>query len=339
MPGDTTTWIADDLIEEAIIPDSQNQPSDDAQLAAQTSLTEILTILQSLQSGDDSIEDIQSKLSLSRANLDELRAFIDSITLIPIIDTFDDLIAAANTPGVTPELFKKYVDVRERLTSIPEIDDTWRPLAASLDFLDRIRPVTNPNGWDQPNNNTIESWTSYLEKYPNSPKAEAASLRLLRLQVRSACPIPHVRGFHFPESRIANGYKRLVIIDPSEDFDPKALNAALAAHRATYPANRYDADLTLLEAAVASRAEDYQTAIRKLTSVLSNKQHPELRQDAALYFAELSLRLLNPEKRPSLVTEFIKTPRALDYLNNLANGDTCVSRVRPLLTSMRPLPR
>lgn len=268
----------------------------------------------------------QTRASLARivSALDDLRPRLDSGSLLGVLNDLEDLSVAAHVPGISPELLLRYAQVRLLDAPAPPIDDSWRPLVPFLEFINLTKPGAG----------NAATWRAYLKAHPDSPKAEAASLRLIRHEVRASCPIPHVRSFHFPEAPIPNGYKRLTTGTTQASFDPPALNAAIAAHRTRFPDGRYNADLDVLQAAVASRANDYPTALSTLVRIISDRKHPDLRQDASLYFAEICLRLLEPDQRPTLRAAFRDHPRALSFLQNLAHGDTCVSRLRPLLPAV-----
>jgi hypothetical protein len=72
-------------------------------------------------------------------------------------------------------------------------------------------------------------------------------------------------------------------------------------------------------------------AVRSLAEVVADRSHPELRMIAALYFAEISLRLLDKNERAGVAAAFRAEPAALPFLKNLVHGDTCLFRLRPLM--------
>jgi len=59
--------------------------------------------------------------------------------------------------------------------------------------------------------------------------------------------------------------------------------------------------------------------------------HPELRMTTALYFSEVSLRLLDINQRAAVADAFRKNPSAMPWLRKLVKGDTCLFRLRPLM--------
>ncbi|MCW1915016.1 hypothetical protein OJ996_15625 [Luteolibacter sp. GHJ8] len=292
---------------------------------------QLLWSLSSLTARDGrDIGDIRRTLREWRADFARKRPGLETDEINRIGDDLDDLSSAALAPGITIDLFQRYAELRLSRGVPPAAEGEWKPLAAHLAFLDRIREVENEDGWMRPNGNTIASWEEYLRMFPNGPKSRSASFRLLRLKVREIAPIPQVRAFFFPEAPIPGGYKHL--LRPSSAVPEKvaALEAELAAHAARYP-DRYVADLAMLRAALAAHRGDYTIALENLSSVLADPDHPELRMDAALYFSEISLRILDLSDRASVMDAFRKAPAAMPWLEKLVNGDTCLSRLRPLM--------
>ncbi|MCW1885788.1 hypothetical protein OKA04_13690 [Luteolibacter flavescens] len=279
----------------------------------------------------DDMAAYQKRLADFRADFEKARPGLDAGDILSLVDDLDDLASAAQAPGITPELFMRYANVRLEKNPPPPATGEWAPLAPWLAFLDRIRPINTPDGDERPNNDTEESWHRYLADFPGGPKTEAASFRLLRLQVRATCPIPQVQAFHFPDAPIPDGYKRMTRQPDGDPATLRALTKSLDAHEARFPAGRYGADIHLLRAAVTARSGDFQASLKHLATVLADPAHPELRLNAALYFSEISLRLLDKVERAKVAAAFRAEPAAMPFLKNLAYGDTCLFRLRPLL--------
>lgn len=276
------------------------------------------------------IGDFRRTLREWRADFARKRPGLETDEINRIGDDLDDLSSAALAPGVSIDFFQRYAELRLSRGTPPAAEGEWKPLAAHLAFLDRIREVENEDGWMRPNGNTIASWEEYLRTFPNSPKSRSASFRLLRLKVREIAPVPQVRAFFFPEAPIPGGYKHLLRPPSAVPEKVAALEAELAAHAARYP-DRYVADLAMLRGALAAQRGDYVTSLQNLSTVLADPDHPELRMDAALYFSEISLRILDLSDRAAVMDAFRKTPAAMPWLEKLVNGDTCLSRLRPLM--------
>lgn len=274
---------------------------------------------------------IRQRLAEFRADFERSRHQLDEHDILAVVDDLDDLASAAESPGIQPALFREYASIRRSRTTPPPAAGEWLPLAPWLGFLDRIRIVRLPDGTERANNDTAESWERYLREFPDSPKSEAASLRLLRIKVRAVCPIPQVQAFHFPEAPIPNGYKRLSRGTDREIPELAVLVKSLDTHEARFPGGRYLADMRLLRAALATRAREYPLALKCLVEVLADPAHPELRMNAALHFSELSLRLLDPHERPAVAAAFRNQRSALPFLKNLVHGDSCLFRLRPLI--------
>ncbi len=268
-----------------------------------------------------SIEAVQRRLQEQLADFNSRRPKLDEDTINHYGSKLDDLISAANLPGMTPMLFLGYEEMREGGPGavLPASSGDSSKLEAHLEFLKRPYP------------DTVESLERYMARFPNSPKAEPASLLRLRLQVRAFAPVPEIRAFHFPEAPIIGGYKRLTRPRPVAAEVLEAAKRDLAAHEARFPGGRYAADIAELRAVVAAEMGDYETSLACLSSILADPMHPEMRRTTSLYFAEISLRLIDLNERAALANAFRKTPAALAWLRKLAYGDTCLFRLRPFI--------
>lgn len=340
MPGDYNPSNSDDYIDEAIsgqdsFPTWNYDEIDDADEAAiREQFTEIRTTINNL--ANSPISDPQAVTESLRNRFTALRPKLAREEILSLVDNIDDLYAAAHTDGVTPELFRAYVPLRLTQNPKPTGELNWQPLMPFLDFIDNIRMVDVPDSYYQAHNADLASdWDAYLAKYPDGPKSEAAAFRRLRNVIRSIVPIPHVEAIHFPEAPIANGYKTIEIHVNPTSANPEMLIALIQDYRVKYPNGRYSMDVNLLEAAVLATAGNNAKALSLVTKVLDDPAHVEIRQDAALHFAAISLQLLNPEARSELIPAFRTTPNAMMYLERLANGNTCVSRVRPLIPALK----
>lgn len=280
-----------------------------------------------LSSPEQDMAVVRRQLAELRADFDRSRRQLDEENLLSLVDDLDDLATAAGAPGITADLFRRYAALRRQKAPVPPAAGEWQPLAPWLAYLECLRRVDpSLSGAD-----AIQLWERYLKDHPDSPKSEAASFRLLRLKVRAVSPVPQVQAFHFPDSPIPHGYKRLKTPRPADADVLDGLLDALDTHESKYPGGRYRADLRVLRAAVATQARDYPLALKCLAEVLADPSHPELRLNAALYFSELSLRLLDTRERAAVAAAFRTEREALPFLKNLVHGDTCLSRLRPLM--------
>ena len=275
---------------------------------------------------------LRAQLNALRSKFEEKRPHLSRDEINGLVTDLDDLQQVAAVPGMTPDLFSRYAKVRLKSMPIPEAREEWEPLAPFLAFtaLARSQELGEYEAGRDEFRRQISDWESFLAKYPNSPKSEAASFRLLRLKVRWSCPTPQIDAFMFPEAPIPNGYKRVYQAAEPKPEVSRALSDALAAHRRKYPKGRYGADLNVLQGAV-DISLDPPKALGELCAAATDEKHPELTVDAALYFAGCAQRLLNPDERMVYADAFRKCPEALALLHKLAYADTCLSRLRPML--------
>ena len=270
---------------------------------------------------------IRRDLAAARRELDTLRPKTDPNeqgTVVAIISRLDLLQAAASLPGIAAADFHNYANNRH---------ETLPPAFKSLlDFQDRLKPMTDAMGNHLGlKDDDVNSWRHFLELYPDSPIAEAASFRLTRLIARQYRTSRRITAFHFPEAPIPNGYKHVEVtrFDPAND--PEAVIAAIDHHEKQFPMARYRDDLNLLRAGALIDTGKYQPALALLHSILANPVQRDLHVIAALEFADIAQRLLETDQRDAVATAFRRTPGAIDKLRLLVEGDTFLSRLKPLM--------
>lgn len=270
---------------------------------------------------------IHRELSKAARDFDRLRANSDpehQSDVIAMIDRIDDLRAAASLNGIRTSDFLNYANGRHK--ELPT------EFASLLDFRKRLQMLKNSEGFEiGPRNDTIAGWREFLDRYPESPKAEAASFRLTRLIARQYRGSRRITAFHFPEAPIPNGYKRLVVARPDPANDPEVVLAAIAIHEERFPDGRYADDLNLLRAGVLIDASKYAQALELLDAVLANPTQRDLHVIAALDFADIAQRLLVPAERVMVARAMRNTPGAMMRLRRLTEGDTFLSRLQPLM--------
>ena len=333
MPGDYRPWGAADMMAACVINrNAQRWDSYEQENESGKEAREIAGTLQEVVRREDTnMAEIRRELTRLQTRFDTVRPKLTEDSLLRIVDDLDDLASVAAVPDLSVELFQRYAELRLGKQQPPAAEGEWQALAPWLAFLDRIRPVSQDDYRLRPNNDTEAGWKDYLRQFPDSPKSEAASLRLLRKQVRALCPIPQVEGVEFPDAPVPGGYKRMKRSAGGNGEDLTEVNAAIDDHLRRYPAGRYRADLSLLRAAVAADMRDYPLALENLAAVLSDPAHPELRMNAALQLADCGARLLDLNERAAVAKAFREKPAAKSYLKNLAFGDTCLFRLRPMM--------
>jgi hypothetical protein len=152
--------------------------------------------------------------------------------------------------------------------------------------------------------------------------------RLIARQYRTSRGI---EAFHFPDAPIPNGYKRVEVERAEPANDPEAVIAAIRQHQARFPADRYRDDLNLLMAGALIDKGDFSQALALLESILGNPIQRDLHVIAALDFADVAQRLLDPESRAAVANAIRRTPGTLAHLRLLVDGDTFLSRLKPLM--------
>ncbi len=268
-----------------------------------------------------SLPALRKDLKAARNELFKLRRKTggdDPATIVAVADRLDDLLAAASSDGITTADFLAYANDR-------------KPLPPAFDSLvDFRKRVTVREKETQPANDTIHGWQEFLDKYPGSPKAEAASFRLTRLIARNYRGRTQVRAFHFPDAPIPGGYKRIGIHRPDPTGDAGEVLAAISNHEMRFPEARYQADLDLLRAGAFIDLERFDEALLLLNGILADPGQGDLHVLAALNFCDIAQRLLEPSTREKPLAAFRADGRALSTLRLLVKGDTFLSRLQPM---------
>lgn len=279
------------------------------------------------------LKDLRRDLLAAQRRLDQLRASTDPDSqdeVLAAISRLDDLAAAASLSDITLAEFADFANGRH--------DRLPLQFKSLLDFRERLKPVKDENGDEQgPVNDTIAGWREFLDTYPDSPKREAASLRLTRLIARQYRGSILVRAFHFPEAPIRHGYKRIAADRPQPN-NPELVLEAIRDHQANHSTGRYQDDVDLLRAGALIDAGDPGHALQLLEKVLANPAQRDLHPVALLNLGEIAQELLDPAKRAKTAAALRRHPAALDILKRLIHGDTCLARLAPLLPWLEQAP-
>lgn len=328
MPGDYNFWNGENAILAAISGRKferwYNDDVENAKLRQSCS-----TVANRFEHPDPSksLAQFRNELAEARRELNRLRVKLDPadhMDILSVVDRLDDLAAAISLPEIAAADFVNYAE-----GATGKLPPAFKSL---IDF--RARLVVRADSKTYPDtlqNDTPEGWTEFLTTYPDSPKAEAASLRRVRLIARSHRGRPEVLVERFPEAPVPGGYKRVEILAAAEEPDPATVLTLIEDHEKRFPNGRYRQDLNLLKAASLMDQSDLTGAVRCLLEILGDPVQGDLHQIAALNFCEISQRLLVTSERDAVVEAFRKNPAALSKLKLLVNGDTYLARLQPLM--------
>lgn len=322
MPGDYNSYNAADAILSAISGIQINQwgGNNDDEEDAGGRIIELPGKFLNVDPGK-SLPVLRAEIAAAREELFRLRRKTTADYQAPIIaaaDRLDDLLAAASLEGISTKDFITYANGR-------------RPLPPAFNsLLDFRKRVAIKDGETDPANDTIHGWREFLEIYPDSPKAEAASFRLTRLLARNYRGRVQVRAFHFPDAPIPGGYKRIDVTRPDPSGDPEMILAAIRSHEMQFPAARYQSDLNLLRAGALIDLERFDEALLLLADILADPGQGDLHAQAALSLCDIAQLLLEPSTREKPLAAFRADARALTALRSLIKGDTFLSRLQPM---------
>ena len=331
MPGDYTPWRSSEAMVDALTGRRFDRWEDDPEEEEAYAKIEAMPAKFEDPEAGMGIAKLRRDLDGARAEVQKLRAKTDPTSqggVLAVIGRLDDLAAALAVPGVTMEDFRNYVGGQRK--KLPGA------FASLLEFDRRMEPVLDGDGMEVgKRRDTIDGWREFLERYPESPKAEVASFRMVRLVARQQRSRVSVAAFAFPEAPIFGGYKRVAVTRNDPEGRPELVLAALDEHDARFPKGRYRDDLDLLRAGALMDAGRMGEALFLIDRVLSNPMQRDLMTVAGLHFAELAQGLLEVERREGVVGAFREHPQSLVWLERLVAGDTFLRRLEPMMPWLR----
>jgi TolA-binding protein len=279
----------------------------------------------------------------------DAKAFRDFVGNQPSIDEADwvncaeDLVAFSQIDGVAPAVRAAYVKARGQLlfngyydqpVETPVDLDALRQqptagkVADFIDFLDIARtahsevevPVKDLDKDGQPLTFTSRDYqglltktTAFLDKYPQSPKREAARLLQLRALIRLSRPREVSWTIDWPA---ANQWDdeyapRFLTLAP---FDAARTAAAFKAYDDEFPNGHYVNAVLALRADADLIQKHWGDALDHLSALLAQQSAPELHTGAAGELAYIFDQLDHNDRREEVLAEIMKRPAMRDDL-------------------------
>ncbi|CAN5222782.1 hypothetical protein BH23VER1_BH23VER1_25720 [soil metagenome] len=243
-----------------------------------------------------------------------------------LLSDLDDLTAFLDAfPDLGPEAHMRYI--RLRLDG----DGDTHGLEEAEDFLAFLRNrATEPSLAPAA---AAAAWESFLERFPGSPKAEAAEFRRARILARSRRARVSCRSTEWPDAPKPDGYKTVAVVRPDSEHwaAREAVAAALDRYDARYPGGRYEPEVGLLRAGWTADGGDFRGAMAGFCQVLDDGTARDLHLDAALGLAELFMGLIDqPDARAALVAALRENPEARSRLADFMRSETPGARLRLL---------
>lgn len=315
MPGDFRSGESLRLATLDLFPDLFPDPAADEKISA------LLRPLDRLPR-DTNFAQILKTLNIAANRAQQIRKNIhpsSQFAAVRMIDQIDDLKAAASLPGIQPTDFFDYLAGRHE------------NLPASFNSLLAFRALAgNPDPY-LADSDIDETWRNFLTKYPDSPKSEAASLRCVRLMTRRLCGRAEIRAVHFPDSPIAAGYKQVKRMNRQAGHATDAVFKEIERHERRFPRGRYQDDINLLKAAALADSGDPRAALTIIEGILNNPAQRDLQMVATVEMMGIAQQLLVPEQRLAAANAFRSNPGAIDHLQRLVEGQTFLSRLKPMM--------
>jgi hypothetical protein len=331
MPGDYNPWRTSELMSAVMTGrEFDSWVEDPEEEAAYQGIEAQRARFDALQPGA-TVASLQRDLSAARAEVQRLRPKTDPAhqhEVLAAIARLDSMAAVLAVPGVRVEDVANYLNDRKGQLPVA--------FASVIEFERRLRPVLGVDGQEIPSPmDSIVGWREFLNAYPESPRAEAASFRMVRMIARQQRSRVAIEAFRFPEAPILWGYKRVGVVRGDSHGEPAQVLAALDEHDVLFPGGRYRDDVDLLRAGAQIDAGNFSDALFLIDRVLSNPAQRDLVIPATLQFAEIAQKLLEPERRMEVVEAFRNHRGAVHWLERLVIGGTYLSRLQPMMPWLR----
>jgi len=157
----------------------------------------------------------------------------------------------------------------------------------------------------------------FLEKYPHSPKREAAMFVLARSVFALSRPfiysIPATNG-------ISSDVLQTHQVEP---FDAKRVLKPLDDYDREFPNGRYSADIRNCRAYTLYRQHDWKPALALTVTQLNDASNPDLQPEAALRLANIFANLASADYRADIMQAVKDTPAAIPLLTKYLD---CVTK-------------
>ncbi len=319
MPGSATHWIAAGMLLEAVTEDERSAWRFSYRNDART--REWVGILEDIgrRLGKGELERAQARDELAEARASFLETY-ESLFDAWVLNHFDDLQSLLATERGDGDALSAYFVLRLG-DEVPDARAAeWEDLRDFVHFLEVAR---------RPGMETPESWSDFLDAYPDSPKSETADFRRIRLLCRAQRGTPVIVRQQWPDSIVPRAGRTVEIPRPGP-VDPQPLLSAITLHQEMFDPPRYHNDLKLLEAGALDDAGESARALELIAAVLSDPAALDLHLDAVLLLASHGMRLVDPETRGATLAAFRESPDARGFLHRLISGQTILSRLRPM---------
>ncbi len=318
MPGQRPTWLADfDILRAMTGEDPLKSSWEDRPEAFRKKLEGVAAA-----AGIIPASEVRLQLALLRA---EFLPHFDSPDGAQVINGLDDLALFMERP-TSPATRAKYFALRLKGAPVAGDDPDF---SAVRDFVDYRRRAMPGSGGD-----TIAGWREFLGQFPDTPKAEAARFRLMRLICRRYRTQVSVDRFDWPEAPVWNGYTR-VEVRRDVPFDSEVVFGVLDEYAARHPGGRYAAEVRLLRAGAEIEVGNFSNGMSLLAELLEDQSKRDLHLDASLALAEIFLRLLDSDHRDAVAAALRGDDRAMKYFERFVRGGTCGSRLAPMVDWVR----
>jgi TolA-binding protein len=160
---------------------------------------------------------------------------------------------------------------------------------------------------------------AFLQKYPKSPKREAAMVQRLRGVVYAARPRFFSQYIDWPAANPWNGVDLPKPVS-EEPLDQAAYDKALAEYNAEFPQGEYASSITALRADAAIIEQKWGDALDVLIALHDPSNKPEFQDQVAINLCQVFNGLDDTALRHDILQEILKRPAARDLLTSYVNA-------------------
>jgi len=243
-----------------------------------------------------------------------------------LLNDIDDLLLLT---GERPDLplvkLKEYALVRTTHSRVPDDPgDNSSPVADFLAFLHRIRAPD-----DSADKATImkQRMEDFIQRYPKSPKVEAARTRLIVNTVRASLLKCGIGNFTWPQSPWTGYYVHPFIQKTTIPLDVPKVTKLISDYAHDYTKGAYLAEVQMAKALIQLDAGQFTAALRLLTAIADDPTKHDLHYAACIRMTYAFIQLLDPDRRMSVIDGIRTVPASQKYFDRFQHSRSCGARL------------
>lgn len=272
---------------------------------------------QTLKETDTALRALRVDLTKTAAPLPAYSALLNDID--------DILLLATHRPDLPLMKLKEYALIRTDHARVP--DDHQEVILPIDDFLTFLHHIRAPDDSDDKATVMKQRMEDFIQRYPQSPKIEAARTRLIVNTVRASLLKCGIGNFPWPQSPWTGYYVHPFIQKTAIPLDVPAVSKLIADYERDYPQGPYLAEVHLAKALVHLDAGQFTEALGLLAAIADDPTKHDLHYAACMRMAYAFIQLLDSDQRMNVIAAIRAVPASRKYLNRFQQGRTCGARL------------